>query len=281
MYSRFFAFALLLLPSLTQASQFVNDDVAARAQILEVTAANANTADEPFRLFGELGTAFTRGNTETFHLNGQIRAIVVPFENWVSETRGQVLYEESRGETTANSWSAFQRIDRYVSSRFTLFGAFGIERNVFNGLSRRLSEQVGATFLAVNRRNPHAEDLVTDRLRFELGAYAAQEKYTLSPTAAPDAVLDRDGADIMAARGAATYVHAFRRGSEVGLEIEAIQDFIDTANVLVNTTIWTAAALTEGLALKLSASHYFDNVPAEATLKKSDFLVTAGIVVSI
>lgn len=281
MYARLLASLLLLVPPLAQASQFVNDDVASRAQILEETAAQAPSADQPFRLIGELGTAFTRGNTETLHLNGQLRMILVPVENWVSETRGQVLYEESRGETTANSWAAHQRLDRYVSSRFTLFGAFGIERNIFNGLDRRLSEQLGATFLAINRRRNEPEELVVDCLRFELGAYAAQEKYTLSPTAAPDAALERDGADIMAARAAATYVHGFRKGAEFGLEIEAIQDFIDLDNILVNTTIWTAAALTEGLALKFSASHFFDNVPAEASLEKSDFLVTAGIVVSI
>lgn len=281
MYGRLFAFALLLLPSFAQASQFVNDDVATRAQLLEATAAEANAADVPFRLIGELGTAFTQGNTETFHVNGQLRLILVPIQDWVSETRAQLLYEESMGETTANSWSAMQRIDRYVSARFTLFGAFGIDRNVFTGLDRRLSEQLGATFLAIQRRRSEPEERVVDRLRFELGAYAAQESYTLSPTAAADTTLERDGADIMAARGAATYVHAFRKGSEVGLEIEAIQDFIDLDNLLVNSTLWTAAALTDGLALKFSASHFFDNVPAEPTLKKSDFLVTAGIVVSI
>lgn len=281
MFPRFLAVLLLLFPPLAQASQFVNDDVATRAQILEETAAQAPTADQPFRLIGEVGTAFTRGNTETFHINGQLRLILVPVENWVSETRAQVLYEESQGETTANSWAAFQRVDRYLSARFTVFGAFGIERNVFQGLDRRLSEQLGATFLLVDRRVQDPEERILDRLRFELGAYAAQETYTLSPTAAPGTVLDRDGADIMAARGAVSYIHAFRKGAEVGLEVEGIQDFLDTDNVLVNTTLWTAAALTEGLALKISASHYFDNVPAEATLKKSDFLVTAGIVVSI
>lgn len=281
MLSRSLAFAVLLLSPFAHASSFVNDDVAARAQILEETAAQSPTADQPFRLIGEVGTAFTQGNTDTFHINGQLRLILVPVEDWVSETRAQVLYEESQGETTANAWTAFQRIDRYLGSRFTIFGAFGIERNVFQGLGRRLSEQLGGTFLLVDRRVHDPEERILDRLRFELGAYAAQESYTLSPTAAPGTVLDREGADILAARGAISYVHAFRKGSEVGLEVEGIQDFLDTDNVLVNSTIWTAAALTEGLALKISASHYFDNVPAEASLKKSDFLVTAGIVVSI
>lgn len=273
--------SLLLISPIAHASQFVNDDVAARAQILEQTAAKTIVADEPFRLIGEVGTALTQGNTETFHINGQLRLVVAPAESWVSETRAQVLYEESLGETTANSWAGSQRIDRYLGQRFTIFGAFTIERDVFKGLARRLSEQLGATFLLVDRRVHEPEERVVDRLRFELGAYAAQESYTLSPTAAPGTVLEREGADIMAARGAATYVHGFRKGAEVGLELEAIQDFLDTDNVLVNTTLWTAAALTEGLALKISASHYFDNVPAEPSLKRSDFLLTAGIVVSL
>jgi hypothetical protein len=273
--------SLLLFAPLAHASQFVNDEVASRAQILGESAASAPVAETPFKMIGELGTAFTRGNTETFHINGQVRLLLVPFEDWISETRARVLYEESRGETTANSFSVLQRVDRFVSPRFTIFGAFGWERNVFNGIDRRLSEQLGATFLAVNQKVSVPEELVRNLLRFELGAYAAQERYTLSPTAAPGTVLAKEGTDILAARGAVAFVHTFRKGSEFGVDVEAIQDFIDIDNLLVNSSIWTAAALTEGLALKLSASHFFDNVPAEASLKKSDFLVTAGIVVSI
>lgn len=270
---------LLAVPSLARAA-LVNDEVAERAQLLGQIGATAPGTDAPFKLIGELGTAFTRGNTETFHLNGQVRMLVVPFEDWVSETRAQILYEESRGETTANSWGAFQRLDRFVSARFSIFGAFGIERNVFAGIERRLSEQLGATFLMVDQRVNEPEERVVNRLRFELGGYAAQETYTLSPNAAPGTVLEKEGADILAARGAASFLHTFQRGAEFGVDVEVIQDFLDADNVLVNTTVWTAAALFEGLALKLSASHYFDNVPAEASLKKSDFLLTAGIVVS-
>jgi len=279
MYRALFASLLLCLPPIAHASPIVNDEVAARAQTLEKTAAQAPTADVPFRLLGEVGTALTRGNTETFHINGQLRLILAPFDGWASETRGQILHEESLGQTTANAWAAFQRVDRYLGTRFTIFGAFGIERNIFQGLGRRLSEQLGGTFLLVDRREP--DERIADRLRLELGAYAAQERYALSPTAEPGTILERAGADIVAARGAATYVHGFRKGTEVGLEVEAIQDFVDTRNVLVNTTVWAAAALIDGLALKISASHHFDNVPAEASLKKSDFLLTAGIVVSL
>lgn len=274
------ASALLFAP-LAHASQFVNDEVAARTQILGESAASSPGTDASFKLIGELGTAFTRGNTETFHVNGQIRLILVPFEDWVTETRARVLYEESLGETTANSFGAFQRVDRFVSKRFSIFGAFGYERNVFNGIDRRLSEQLGATFLLVNHKVTTPEELVKNQLRFELGAYAAQERYTLSPTAAPGTLLEKEGTDIMAARGAIAYLHSFRKGAEFGVDVEAIQDFIDVDNILVNSTVWIAASLLDGLALKLSASHFFDNVPAEPSLKKSDFLFTTGIVVSI
>ncbi len=92
MLSRSLAFAALLVSPLAHASQLVNDEVAARAQILEQTAQQSPGAEVPFRLIGEVGTALTRGNTETFHINGQLRLLLVPIENWVSETRGQVLY---------------------------------------------------------------------------------------------------------------------------------------------------------------------------------------------
>ncbi|HEY0840411.1 MAG TPA: DUF481 domain-containing protein [Vulgatibacter sp.] len=238
--------------------------------------------DETVKLIAEVGTALAQGNTELFHINADARLIVAPGANWVLETRGRALYETSKGVETANSWSLMERADRFLSARMSLFAAAQIERNVFSGLDRRLSGQLGAAYLLWETRKPEADDLITNRLRGEVGFYGAREDLTLPPNSPPDAVLEESFRRIYAARAALSYLHGFTKTSSVGADVELIQDFVDTANVVVNSQVYVASALVEGVALKLTAAHHFDNVPppADPPLAKNDWLLTAGIVVS-
>lgn len=237
--------------------------------------------DAPLSLAAELGTALTRGNTETMHLHADARLVWVPATRWVSTTVGRALYEQSKEVEVANAWSLLQRADRFVSDTVSLFAAAGIERNIFAGIDRRESGQLGVSFLVLDRRDAARGDLVTDRLDVEVGGYGALEHRALPPDAAPGTALDDREIEILAARVAATYRHAFEKGSEVGLSIEEIEDFLDFDNRVISTTAYAASALTEGLSIKLSASHRYDNVPASPELEKSDLLITGGVVVSL
>ncbi|HWV38415.1 MAG TPA: DUF481 domain-containing protein [Vulgatibacter sp.] len=239
--------------------------------------------DRAVKLIAELGTALAKGNTDVFHINGDARLILAPGADWVLETRARALYETSKGEETANNWLVSERADRFLSQRLSLFAAAAIERNVFAGLDRRLSGQLGAAFLAWETRDAAADDLITNRLRLEAGFYGAREDLTLPPRSPADAVLEESLRRIYAARAAASYVHAISKNSSGGFDVEVIQDFVDTANVVVNSSVYVAAALAEGFALKITAAHHFDNVPppADPPLAKSDWLLTAGLVVSL
>ncbi len=249
----------------------------------QAVAERSPETDRTLQLIGELGTALAKGNTDTFHINGDVRVIIVPATDWVLETRARALYEKSREIVTANSWSLSERVDRFVSQRFSIFAAGEIARNPFAGLDRRLSGQLGAAYLAWETRDAEKADLVTNRLRLELGGYGAREDFVLPPNSEPDAVLDQNHRKIYAARAAAHYLHALSKTATTGVDVEYIQDFVDTSNVVVNSSVYVAASIAEGFALKLTASHHFENAPPvqEPALKKSDYLLTAGLVVSL
>ena len=198
--------AVLALPApalalqLAQAAGTAEDiEQRARKQITERTPG----IEQPVQLSAELGTALTRGNTETFHIASTVRLTWAFAERWVSETRARALYEESYGQNTANNLGLFERVDRFLTDRVAAFAAAGIERDIFAGIAQRYSGQLGASFLAVENRD-EAADLMRDKLTLELGAYAARENYVLPPTAAPEDTLELDARDIYAARAAAS-----------------------------------------------------------------------------
>lgn len=235
---------------------------------------------DPLSLSAELGTALSRGNTETFHISGSVRLTWAFADRWVSETKARALYEESYGRNTANGWGLFERVDRFLTDRFATFAALGIERDVFAGIDGRYSGQLGASFLAWEQRAAGDEDLVRNKLSVELGFYGAYEKYMLPPRAPAEVTLEVPDREIYAGRAASSYLHTFRKGTSFGIDVELIQDFNDTENFVVNDTAYVTAAVVDGLALKLSFTHRFDAQPASEELEKNNLLLTAGIVVS-
>lgn len=237
--------------------------------------------DQNLRFVAELATALSRGNTETFLISTNGTLTWAFADRWVSETRARALYEESFSENTANNWGAFERVDRFVSDRLSLFAAAGLERDFFAGIDWRYSGQLGTSYLLWQRKDEEAQDFLNDKLQVEIGAYLAREEYTLPPNAAPDVVLGDESADIYAGRVAASYTHFFSTTASAGAGVELIEDFNDTENLVVNSTAFVAANLLDGLALKVTFLDRFDNQPADPGLKKNDLLLTAGIVVTL
>lgn len=238
----------------------------------------------PFKASAELGSSLTRGNTETFHLNLDARAIWRASDVWLSTTKAKALYEEAALEgvdtVTANSWGASERVDRFLIPQLSIFGGLGLEQDEFAGLAQRTSAQLGVSWLAIETRDAERENLLTDRLAVDLGAYAAQENYVLSPLAAPGTVLPATEATVLAGRLAAAYVHTFSKGNDAGLELELIQDVLDTDNLVTTESAYLAAVVTGGVSVKLSVQHKYDAVPADPALKEHDLLASAAIVVA-
>ena len=277
------AIGALALPFGASAAPFAIAQAGEAEEIEKVTRAEtARTTpgtDEKVRLTAELATAMSRGNTETFLLSTNARLTWAFAERWVSETRFSALYEESFEQNTANKFGLFERVDRFVSDRLSFFVGAGYERDPFSALDARYSGQLGAAFLFWEDRE--ADGLLRNKIQGELGGYAAREEFMLPPNAEPGTTLDEDARDIVAARAAVSYVHTFSQGTDAGVEFEAIQDFVDTDNFVFNDSAFIAAAIVEGLALKISFTHRFDNLPASEELEKNDLLLTAGLVVSL
>ena len=236
-------------------------------------------ADAAVKVTAEVGTSLARGNTETLHLHGDARVVWVPVEKWVSTSRGKALYEEASAEMTARSWLLSERVDRFLGKRLAVFGGAAVESDVFAGIARRTSGQAGVSYLVLDVHDAAREDLLTDRLSVELGGYGASEQHAVAPNA-PAGTAPGPDVTIAAVRGAAAYVHAFEKGSEVGLEAEVIQDFVETDNLVTQETAYAAAAFVEGLSVKLAATHKYDALPADPTLEPHDLLVTGAVVVS-
>lgn len=273
-------FVLLLSPSIASAYRAQpEEEIEKRARLAAAT--RTPGTDQAVRLTAELATALSRGNTETFLLSTNGSLTWAFAERWVSETRIRALYEESFGANSANNWGAFERVDRFISQRFSAFAGAGVERDPFAGLDSRVSGQLGMSFLALELRDLSREDLVTDKITVELGAYAANEQYRLSPNAPADAVLETDEAEIYAGRAAAGYTHAFQRNASTGIALELIQDFNDLDRLFINGSVFVGASITDGLTLKTTLSNRYVRKPASEELKKNDLLLTAGIVVSI
>lgn len=274
-------FAILLtIPSMAQAFLLTQpeEEIEKRARMV---ATRTPGTDQAVRLTAELATALSRGNTETFLLSTNGALTWAFAERWVSETRARALYEESFGVNSANNWGLFERVDRYVSQRFSTFAALGLERDVFAGLGSRGSAQLGMSFLALEIRDPAKEEQITDKFTVEIGAYAAYEDYVLAPNAPPDAVLENKSSEIYAGRAAASYTHAFERNATTGVTLELIQDIADLDRLFINGSVFIGASITKGLTLKTTLSNRYVRTPANEDLKKNDVLLTAGIVVSI
>ncbi len=269
------ALALTALLLTAMPASAAEDAVAEKARTAKV--ATAPGLDKPLKLTAELGTSLTRGNTETFHLHVDLKLEWIPADDWVSTSRFKGLYEEALTETTAQSWMVSERADRFVSGSLSLFLAAAVESDLFAGLARRYSGQLGVGYFVFDLKDPARDNLGTDKLQVELGAYGAVEQYGVPPSA-PAGTVAADGTNIVAARAAARYVHTFAKGTDCGVEAEVIQDFIDTKNLVTSESVYVAAAVVDGVSVKLSAGHKYDAVPADPALKTSDYLMTGSIV---
>lgn len=282
--------AALLAPSVAAAQAIPEaDEVAKKAQ--ELATRVAEKQEDTLALAAELGTALTRGNTQTFHLHATLDLTWVFAPRWLSTSRAQGIYErtglpdetgEIRERDTALNWMLRERVDRYLSERFGVFSTLALEQNRFAGLGLRSSAQLGVTYLVFATKSPEDKDLVADRLNVDLGVYGALEDNVVPPDAPPGTTISPEDENVTvgAARGAAAYVHRFDKGKEVGVDVELIQDFVDTSNTVVTATGYVAAAFIETLSLKLAVSYRFDNVPPE-TANKEDLLLTAGLLVNL
>lgn len=229
------------------------------AVLLSVAAATGLAAQEPpprLRTQIDLSYVNATGNTRLTTLRVSDRIVYHP-RPWKLTQTFDVVNGSQQGVEVANAMAASLRGDYEFTPRFRLYGLAAWERDRFAGLSRRLREEVGASWSALA--------MARDTLDTEAGIGLVQEQ--------PDTLPARDFA---ASRLAARYRHVFRANTYFEAKTEVLSNLEESSDTRVNADLALVAPLSRFVALKLGYLVRFDNLP-EPGKKETDAVAAAGL----
>lgn len=221
----------------------------------------AQGADGKIHFTGNLSFVNTAGNSDLTTLSGDETLQKMTTDSlWKFRETAAAVYGRSEDSTTASAFNAGARVDRILSSRLSAFVGGNWERNRFAGIARRFEEIVGLGLQLLDQER--------DKLNLEAGASFNQQRSTL-------------GVDdnFVAARAAGAYKHLltdkayFQQLAEFLPNLETSDDF------RLNTESSLVAPISRAIALKLSYTIHFDNLP-EPGFEKTDRILSSGIQVT-
>ncbi|HEU4762735.1 MAG TPA: DUF481 domain-containing protein [Gemmatimonadales bacterium] len=225
------------------------------------TRLQAQQADGKIHFTGNLSFVNTAGNSRLTTLSGDETLQKMTTDSlWKFQQTAAAVYGRSVDSTTASAFNAGARVDRILSSRLSAFVGGNWQRNRFAGIARRFEEITGLGFQVLN--------LERDQLSLEGGASFNQQRSTL-------------GVDdnFVAARAAGAYKHLltdkayFQQLAEFLPNLETSKDF------RLNTETSLVAPISTAIALKLSYTIHFDNLP-EPGFAKTDRILSSGVQVT-
>lgn len=214
-------------------------------------------------LSAEFGGTYTSGNTAFYAVNGLVKADHTWLRNMVSGNAGvvlggsksdvdddNVLEPDERAapfdEDARRSWGE-AKYDRYVSERSSFYVLVGAFHDTFAGYDLRSHEQVGYARLLVK------EELT--ELKIEVGFDIAQEDYV--------AGVVPNYNDIFAAHLLLGIRHAFNENVGFSETFEVYEDVVDLEDFRILNSASFTSKLNGTLALKVSNTLIWDNVPVE------------------
>jgi putative salt-induced outer membrane protein YdiY len=227
------------------------------------TVVAARRAPAEIKFTGDIGYVATAGNSsvETLNLGDKFSAKIDDVT--LSQTFA-LVYGESDGEAVTSLYRASLRIDKGLKTRgLFAYGLLNFERNVFAGLSSRMSGALGLSAHLFNNDN--------DKLVVETGVSLTRQRATETK--------GRD-LDFLGGRAATTYTHLFGRRSSISQAVELLPNFRETEDLRINTETALVAPLTGAISIKLSYVIRYDGLPAEG-FRSTDRLFTSGIQVSL
>ena len=224
--------------------------------ILAAVSLQAAPPPSPVQLTLDLGFVNSSGNSDvtTFNL-GQRLAYTTGA--WVFTQTAKVLYGETDGSATAESYEAGLRGDYVIKEQVSAFGLLTYQRNPFAGLASRFSEGVGLAWRAV--RAPR------DSLRLEATLSMNQERSTADVETSFGAM-----------RGALGYKHMLGANSFFTQTLEAVLNLQDSEDLRVNSETAFTAPISQQIALKASYVVRYDRQP-EPGFEDTDRLFTTGV----
>ena len=180
---------------------------------------------------------------------------------WSAAQNAKIIYGETDGARTTESYDADLRFERSLSPRLGVYAFVAYQRDPFAGLASRWSGGPGlaAGLLQAPR----------DTLGLE-AALTQQSERTTAP-------LERSFA---ATRTAALFKHVFTSKASFTQSLEWIANLETSDDYRLNSESALIAPLSSKIGLRVSYLIRFDNQP-EPTFQKTDKILTTGIQVAL
>ena len=262
---------LLLLPVLVARAE---DSTFAGA------AAAAVEPPPPTTVVADLGATWTSGNTETLAVNAAGHAahtwdanklgleILVNYGRSIVDTNADTFLDQAERDAgfvdSAGHYAADLRYDRFLGDTNSLYALAGALSDRFAGYQSRIHGQVGFAHYFVKN----------DATEFsgELGFDVANEDYVVGVS--PNSDL------IYAVREMLGVKHKFNEEVAIEEKIEAYENVEDFSDTRVLNAIALTSNVSGKVAIKLSHTLAFDNVPVEG-FQELDQIAMASIVITL
>lgn len=216
-------------------------------------------ADEPPPPWkGSVGLAYveTSGNSSSKTFSGELK-IERNFSPSKLTLQGSALYSESNDVTSDENWYGSLKYDRHLTERSYLYLLQKTERNTFQGIEFRYTYQGGFGYYLLNSPK--------DVLKAELGAgYIHEDQINPFP--------DRG---FPSARVFGGYTHNFTEKSRFDEWVEYLPSLKKKKDYLINEETALITNLVGSLALKVSFTVAYDNLPPPGHEKSDRTFKTA------
>jgi putative salt-induced outer membrane protein len=217
---------------------------------------------DPVKFTGDVGYVATSGNTSVQTLNLGDKVLAHAGAVLLSQ-QFAVVHGSSKGETVASNWRATVRADAALVRTIGGYVSFTYERNVFAGLSSRVSSVTGLT----------AQIIKTDRDKLVIEGGVSLTAQRATSTKGKDF-------DFLGGRAATAYQHKLGPRATFSQNVELLPDFRDGADLRINSESALLAPITHQIALKLSYVIRYDGVP-EPGYQATDRLFTSGVQIDL
>lgn len=198
----------------------------------------------------ELSYLQTSGNSNSQTL-ATAGKLVRTFTNSSLTAEAKAIYGEKEGVASDRSWFTLMKYDQNITERASVFVLETVERNVLKGIEFRYSHQGGIGYYFIKA--------VADTLKVEAGAGYVHE----------DRIDPFKDHGFPTARLFGDYLHAFDEKNRFEQTVEYLPNLRETKDYLLNEETALITNLMGNLALKVSFTVAFDNLPPP-DFQKSD-----------
>ena len=208
----------------------------------------------------DAGLVNASGNSEFLSANFGEKVTWAHKGRWTVTQAAKVLYGETDGTRTTESYDFNLRGERALSRRVGAYAFAAYLRDPFAGLASRWSGGPGVAWGIVQAAK--------DTLGLEAAISAQSERST--------AAVERT---FGAAQTAARFKHSFASAASFTQSLELIANLKTSEDYRLNSETALTAPLSKKIGLRVSYVIRFDNQP-EPTFKKTDRILTTGVQVA-